>query len=64
MLNRTEQVFITKTTPVKCDFCPHSFLDAQGILKCESGGCKLDAEIIGSMFKKIYGKNKENKKNE
>lgn len=23
-----------------------------------------DAEIIGSMFKKIYGKNEENKKNE
>ena len=45
-----------RTNPIKCDFCPYSFLDAQGILKCESGECKLDVEIIGSMFKKIYGK--------
>lgn len=64
MLNRIKQVFIERTIPIKCDFCPYSFLDAQGILKCESGECKLDAEIISSMFKKIYGKNEENKKNE
>lgn len=59
-----KQVFIERTIPIKCDFCPYSFLDAQGILKCESGECKLDAKTIGSMFKKIYGKNEENKKNE
>ena len=64
MLNRIKQVFIERTIPIKCDFCPYSFLDAQGILECESGECKLDAEIISSMFKKIYGKNEENKKNE
>lgn len=51
-----KQVFVNRTIPTKCDFCPHSFLDLQGILKCESSGCKLDAEIIGAMFKKIYGK--------
>lgn len=56
MLNKTEQVFISRTTPIKCDFCPRSFLDAQGILRCESGGCKLDAETIGIMFRKIYDK--------
>lgn len=59
-----KQVFVNRTIPTKCDFCPYSFLDAQGILKCESGGCKLDAETIGIMFRKIYGKNKENEKNE
>lgn len=59
-----QRIFVERTIPIKCDFCPHSFLNEQGILKCESGGCKLDAEIIGSMFKKIYGKNEENKKNE
>ena len=41
MLNRIKQVFIERTIPIKCDFCPYSFLDAQGILKCESGECKL-----------------------
>ena len=59
-----KQVFVERTIPIKCDFCPYSFLDAQGILKCESGGCKLDGKIIGNMFKRIYGKNEENKKNE
>lgn len=59
-----KQVFVNRTIPTKCDFCPYSFLDEQGILKCESGGCKLDVGIIGSMFKKIYSKNEENKKNE
>ncbi len=54
-----KQVFVERTIPIKCDFCPHSFLDAQGILKCESDGCKLDAEIIGSMFKKIYDKTED-----
>lgn len=58
-----KQVFVGRTIPIKCDFCPHSFLDAQGILKCENGGCKLSEEIIGSMFKKAYGKNEENKRN-
>ena len=56
MPNRTKTSFVERTNPIKCDFCPYSFLDAQGILKCESGECKLDVEIIGSMFKKIYGK--------
>lgn len=56
MPDRKKQVFVERTIPIKCDFCPYSFLDAQGILKCESGECKLDVEIIGSMFKKIYGK--------
>lgn len=59
MPNRIKQVFVKRTIPIKCDFCPYSFLDAQGMLKCESGGCKLDAEIIGSMFKKIYDKTED-----
>ena len=57
-----KQVFIERTVPIKCDFCPCSFLDSQGILRCESDGCKLEAETIVSMFKKIYSKNEENKK--
>lgn len=59
-----KQVFVNRTIPTKCDFCPYSFLNAQGILKCESGGCKLEAEIIGSMFKKIYDKTEGIMKNE
>ena len=54
-----KQVFIERTIPIKCDFCPYSFLDEQGILKCESDGCKLEVEVIGDMAKM-----KENKKNE
>lgn len=56
MFNKTEQVFIVRTTPIKCDFCPCSFLDAQGILRCESDRCKMDAETLGIMFRKIYDK--------
>lgn len=54
------RVFAERTIPIKCDFCPYSFLDEQGILKCESGKCNLEVETISSMFKKIYGENKEN----
>lgn len=58
-----KQVFVERTSPIKCDFCPYSFLDERGILKCESSGCKLEVETIGFMFRKIYSKNEESKKN-
>jgi len=51
-----KQVSVERTIPIKCDFCPYSFLDEQGILKCESDGCKLEEEVIGAMFRRIYGK--------
>lgn len=57
-----KQVFIERTVPIKCDFCPYSFLDEQGILKCESSGCKLEVETISSVFRKIYGKMKKTKR--
>lgn len=41
---------------IKCDFCPYSFLDEDGKLRCPATFCKLSVEDLSALITIMFGK--------
>lgn len=58
MFNKTITTINAK--PIKCDFCPYSYLNWANVLACPSGSCRLSPKEIKSICEML----REVKKND
>ena len=56
MFNKT--IITINAKPIKCDFCPYSYLSWGNVLMCPSSSCKLSHEEIKSIWE-IMKENKQ-----
>lgn len=51
-----EATTIINAKPTKCDFCPYSYLNEEGVLVCPSGYCELSLAEIKSIWEIMRNK--------